>query len=126
MYFWVDRLSIRDDEEASRRGHQLWVLSMIYIKTTTLICLDLQLVHHFIEDTGIVTTDVNATTFLVLLVSVKSNCSTLCVTAMPKLKSKSHYDRHSVGQFVLVSGSHLGPGTNFFFCSSSGCCPQLS
>jgi hypothetical protein len=25
------------------------------------------------------------------------------------------YDRHSVGQTVMVSGAHLGPVTNFFF-----------
>jgi hypothetical protein len=30
-------------------------------------------------------------------------------------KSKSHYDRQSVGQSVLVSGAHLGPATNFTF-----------
>jgi hypothetical protein len=47
--------------------------------TTTLICLDLQLVHHFIEGTDIDTTDINTTTILVLLVLVLSNCSTtLC------------------------------------------------
>jgi hypothetical protein len=28
-------------------------------------------------------------------------------------KSKSYYDRQSVGQSVLVSGTHLGPATNF-------------
>jgi hypothetical protein len=28
-------------------------------------------------------------------------------------KSKSHYDRQSVGQSVLVSGAHLRPATNF-------------
>jgi hypothetical protein len=28
-------------------------------------------------------------------------------------KSKSHYDRQSVGQSVLVSGAHLGTATNF-------------
>jgi hypothetical protein len=38
-------------------------------KTTTLIFLALQLVHHFIEDTGIDKTDVNATTVLVLVLS---------------------------------------------------------
>jgi hypothetical protein len=32
-----------------------------------------------------------------------------------KSKSKSHYDRQSVGQAVLVSGAHLGPATNFSF-----------
>jgi hypothetical protein len=31
----------------------------------------------------------------------------------PRAKSKSHYDRQSVGQFVLVPGDHLGPATNF-------------
>jgi hypothetical protein len=32
-----------------------------------------------------------------------------------KSKSKSHYDRHSVGQSVLVSGTHLWPATNSSF-----------
>jgi hypothetical protein len=32
-----------------------------------------------------------------------------------KLKLKLIYDRHSVGQSVLVSGAHLGPLTNFSF-----------
>jgi hypothetical protein len=31
------------------------------------------------------------------------------------LMSKSHYDRQSVAQSVLVSGSHLGHATNFSF-----------
>jgi hypothetical protein len=31
------------------------------------------------------------------------------------LKLKSHYERQSVGQSVLVSGAHLGPATKFFF-----------
>jgi hypothetical protein len=30
-----------------------------------------------------------------------------------KSKSKLYYDRRSVGQSVLVSGTHLGPATNF-------------
>jgi hypothetical protein len=30
-----------------------------------------------------------------------------------KSKSKSHYERQSVGQSVLVSSAHLGPATNF-------------
>jgi hypothetical protein len=30
-------------------------------------------------------------------------------------KSKLSYDRQSVGQSVLVSGTHLGPATNFSF-----------
>jgi hypothetical protein len=30
-------------------------------------------------------------------------------------KSKSLYDRQSVGQSVLVSGASLGPATNFYF-----------
>jgi hypothetical protein len=29
-----------------------------------------------------------------------------------KSKSKLYYDRQSVGQSVLVSGTHLGPATN--------------
>jgi hypothetical protein len=32
-----------------------------------------------------------------------------------KSKLKSHYDRQSVGQSVLVLGAHLGPATNFSF-----------
>jgi hypothetical protein len=32
-----------------------------------------------------------------------------------KLKSKSDYDRQSVGQFVFVSGALLGPGDQFLF-----------
>jgi hypothetical protein len=39
-------------------------------------------------------------------------------------KSKSHYDRQSVGQSVLVSGDHLGPATNFS-CSSTFSFRQL-
>jgi hypothetical protein len=35
-------------------------------------------------------------------------------TLKHKLKSKSHYDRQSVGQSVLVSGAHLGPATIYF------------
>jgi hypothetical protein len=31
------------------------------------------------------------------------------------LKLKLIYDRHSVGQSVLMSGAHLGPVTNFSF-----------
>jgi hypothetical protein len=30
-------------------------------------------------------------------------------------KLKSHYDRQSIGQSVLVLGAHLGPATNFSF-----------
>jgi hypothetical protein len=33
-------------------------------------------------------------------------------------KSKLYYDRQSVGQSVLVSGTHLGPASNFFFLLS--------
>jgi hypothetical protein len=29
------------------------------------------------------------------------------------VRSKLYYDRQSVGQSVLVSGTHLGPATNF-------------
>jgi hypothetical protein len=34
-------------------------------------------------------------------------------TLQPNSKSKSNYDRWSVGQSVLVSGTRLGPVTNF-------------
>jgi hypothetical protein len=32
---------------------------------------------------------------------------------MSRQKSKLYYDRRSVGQSVLVTGTHLGPATNF-------------
>jgi hypothetical protein len=84
-------------------------------KTTTLIMLELQLAHHFIEGTDIVTTDINTTTILVLLVLVLSN-SLVLLPCVSKSKSKSHYDRQLVGQSVLVSEAHLGPATNFSIC----------
>jgi hypothetical protein len=37
----------------------------------------------------------------------------MCYRPVPESKSKSHYDRQSVGQSVLVSRAHLGPLTNF-------------
>jgi hypothetical protein len=40
-----------------------------------------------------------------------------CVPCLLKLKLKLIYDRRSVGQAVLVSGSHLEPMTRFFFLS---------
>jgi hypothetical protein len=42
----------------------------------------------------------------------------LLVTQL-ELKLKLSYDRRSVGQFVLVSGSHLEPMTRFFFLSEN-------
>jgi hypothetical protein len=41
----------------------------------------------------------------------------ICLNLKLKLKllSKLIYDRQSVGQSILVSGTHLGPGTNFSF-----------
>jgi hypothetical protein len=36
-------------------------------------------------------------------------------TDVMKLKLKLNYDRLSVGQSVLVSGTHLEPATNFSF-----------
>jgi hypothetical protein len=53
-----------------------------------------------------------------------SHCSTLqaywqqllpAEIEVSKLKLKLIYDRQSVGQSVLVSGTHLGPVTNFYF-----------
>jgi hypothetical protein len=44
-----------------------------------------------------------------------------CFKSKSKSKSKSHYDRQSVGQFVLVSGTHLGPATNFAFSLRVSC-----
>jgi hypothetical protein len=42
---------------------------------------------------------------------------TMCCQFLLEQKSKwkSHYNRQSVGQSVLVSGTHLGPSTNFSF-----------
>jgi hypothetical protein len=40
-------------------------------------------------------------------------CSCVSVLTL-KLQLKLIYDRQSVGQFVLVPGTHLGPVTNFF------------
>jgi hypothetical protein len=45
--------------------------------TTTLIILELQLVHHFIEGTDIDTTDINTRIILVLLVLALSNSPVL-------------------------------------------------
>jgi hypothetical protein len=42
-----------------------------------------------------------------------TSTSTLLRRIIAKSKSKSHYERKSVGQSVLVSGAHLGPATNF-------------
>jgi hypothetical protein len=37
----------------------------------------------------------------------------LCVSSLIPEKSNLYYDRQSVGQSVLVSGTHLGPATKF-------------
>jgi hypothetical protein len=37
------------------------------------------------------------------------------IRSKSKSKSKLYYDRQSVGQSILVSGTHLGPATNFSF-----------
>jgi hypothetical protein len=42
-------------------------------------------------------------------------CQSSKVMDVYKSKSKSHYDRQSVGKSVLVSGAHLGPATNCSF-----------
>jgi hypothetical protein len=41
----------------------------------------------------------------------------LCNVESPgsKSKPKLYYDRQSVGQSILVPGTHLGPETNFYF-----------
>jgi hypothetical protein len=71
-------------------------------KTTTLIFFDLQLVQYIIGSTGIGTTDINATIFLVLLVLVLSNCST--VTASPIVEVE-----------VTLRPTVSRPGDQFFF-----------
>jgi hypothetical protein len=45
----------------------------------------------------------------------RSQCQLLRVNTACNLKLKLIYDRQSVGQSVLVSGTHLGPVTNFSF-----------
>jgi hypothetical protein len=76
-------------------------------KDNTLIFLDLRLVHHFIDDTGI-----GSSTTALYCTRPRSGTAWsfrhVRVTntgAMSKVVSKwkSHYDRWSVGQFVLVS-----------------------
>jgi hypothetical protein len=41
----------------------------------------------------------------------------LSIKTLPKSKSKLYYDRWSVGQSILVSGSHLGPRPMFLLLS---------
>jgi hypothetical protein len=51
-----------------------------------------------------------------ILISLFSPCRAPSpISPMNKVMSKSHYDRQSVGQSVMVSGAHLGPATNFSF-----------
>jgi hypothetical protein len=45
-------------------------------------------------------------------VSADTYCRSQVACSVPALKSKLYYDRRSVGQSVLVSGTHLGPSTN--------------
>jgi hypothetical protein len=47
------------------------------------------------------------------VISLSQTCGLLSTT-----KSKFILDRQSVGQSVLVSGTHLGPATNFSFLFS--------
>jgi hypothetical protein len=48
--------------------------------TTTLICLDLKLVHHFIEGTGIDTTDINTDGQSVSMTPRHTDCRTVTLT----------------------------------------------
>jgi hypothetical protein len=52
-----------------------------------------------------------------LHVYVRTSISKLDFFLDKKLKLKLSYDRRSVGQSILVSGSHLEPMTRFFFFS---------
>jgi hypothetical protein len=77
----------------------LWSMSMsVCEKTTILIFLDLKLVHHFIDGTGIATTDINATTFLVLVLILYYH--RICML----LKAILRYLLHS---FLLLLSLHL-------------------
>jgi hypothetical protein len=54
-------------------------------------------------------------TLLRLCVAMETRHSTCIMALKLKSKSKSHYDRQSVGQSNLVPGAHLGPAINFSF-----------
>jgi hypothetical protein len=76
-------------------------------KTTTLIFLDLELVHHFINGTA-----TNATTALYCTRS----CSSTVLVQLSNCNIWSwSCDRRSVGQSVLMSSFHLELMTKFFF-----------
>jgi hypothetical protein len=69
----------------------------------------------------IITVILNVIIIIIIIILFSLICYagfTVAVTnAINKKESKSHYDRQSVGQSVLVSGTHLGPATNLHFLS---------
>jgi hypothetical protein len=88
-------------------------------KTITLIFLDLELVHHFIDRKLVMKSQcifqANPTKANFILVTGRVLSTTTTFTA----GSGSYYlcERRSVGQSVLVSGPHLGPMTRFLLLS---------
>jgi hypothetical protein len=87
-----------------------------YPPPPTLIILHVDdLIQHFIYGTRIATdTDIYIITALSWLYSFNWHLFN-SLLFKSKSKSKSHYDRQSVGQAVLASCAHLGPATNFSF-----------
>jgi hypothetical protein len=85
-------------------------------KTTTLIILDLELVHHFIDRKLVIQSlyifQANPTLAHFILVTGHVLWTT---HVMVEVEVKLNYDRQSVGQSILVSSSHLKPMTRLLF-----------
>jgi hypothetical protein len=54
----------------------------------------------------------------ILLLSCLGRCWLATISRLLKFKSKSHYDRRSVGHSVLVSNPIWGPRLNFCYCQT--------
>jgi hypothetical protein len=106
-------------------GNGLWGLGIVVrYPPPTLIILQVDLVHHFINATCITLLLVQlycVTTHWLAPVSQSQSYfatdsqSVSTSWCRLKLKLKLIYDRQSVRQSVMVSGAHLGPLTNFSF-----------
>jgi hypothetical protein len=69
----------------------------------------------FIAPTDLLLLIFNYSTSLILKKKITWSGLKWSPYCVPMRLSKSHYDRQSVGQSVLVSGAHLGHATNFSF-----------